>query len=126
MTKHKPKPGTKKVGRPELIAGNVVTKLEQAFAIDATISEACSYAGVSRKVFYEYMKRHPEFGDRIADLREKPVLKARMTVVNSLEQPEHAKWYLERKRKKEFTAKSEIDLKGEVDTTTTIKIIKPK
>ena len=43
----------KKNGRPEMIDLEKVTKLEQAFAIDSTVEEACSYAEVSRKVFYE-------------------------------------------------------------------------
>ena len=91
-----------------------VTKLEQAFAIDASVEEACSYAEVSRKVYYEYIKRHPEFGDRIAELRQKPVLKARQTAVQKLgESYQNAMDYLKRKRKLEFGDGVDITSGGE-------------
>ena len=91
-----------------------VTKLEQAFAIDASVEEACSYAEVSRKVYYEYIKRHPEFGDRIAELRQKPVLKARQTAVQKLgESYQNAMDYLKRKRKLEFGDGIDITSGGE-------------
>jgi hypothetical protein len=35
---------------------SVVLKLEQAFAIDSTVEEACSYADIARNTFYEYLK----------------------------------------------------------------------
>lgn len=45
--------------------------------------------------------------DRFEQLRDKPVLKARATVVAALHTPEVAKWYLERRRKDEFTSRQE-------------------
>lgn len=106
MTEKKKHPG----GRPEKIDLEKVTKLEQAFAIDCTVEEACSYAEVSRKVYYEYIKRHPEFGDRIEELRQKPILKARQTIVKNLDNPQHAQWYLSRKKKLEFAERYEADI----------------
>lgn len=88
----------------------VVLKLEQAFAIDATVGEACSYAEISRNTFYVYLKEHPEFQDRIDELRERPILKARQTVVSALTQPEYAMKYLERKAKREFSTRIEQDI----------------
>lgn len=97
-----------KGGRPTVMTPEVVAKLEQAFAIDATVEEACSYADISRDSFYDYLKINPKFSDRIADLRNRPVLKARQTIVKALETSDGAKWYLERKAKKEFSSRSEI------------------
>lgn len=88
----------------------VVLKLEQAFAIDATVEEACSYAEISRNTFYVYLREHPEFQDRIEDLRQRPILKARQTVVNSLGDPDRAFRYLERKAKREFSTRIEQDI----------------
>lgn len=90
------------VGRPTKVTADVVTKLEMAFAIGCPVEEACSYAGISRKVFYEWIKRHPEYSDRIDDLREKPFLKARQTIYDSLASADHAFRFMERKKKKEF------------------------
>lgn len=80
----------------------VLAKLEQVFAIDGTVKEACSYADISYDSFYRYLKQHEELRNRIDQLRERPILKARQTIVKDLETPSGAQWYLERKRKKEF------------------------
>lgn len=105
----RPRKSTKHAGgRPTVITADVVAKLEQAFAIDCTVEEACSYADISRDAFYDYLKRNPTFSDRIARLRERPVLAARQTVVKALAQPQHAQWYLQRKRKTEFSERTEV------------------
>lgn len=98
---------TNPVGRPTVMTTEVILKLEQAFAIDATVEEACSYAEIGRNTFYEYLKKNPEFQDRIDDLRQRPILKARQTIAKALENPVHAQWYIERKRKKEFSQRVE-------------------
>lgn len=95
-------------GRPSVMTEAVLLKLEQAFAIDSTVEEACSYADISRDAFYDYIKKNPKFSDRIADLRQRPILLARQTIVSGLNSPEHARWYLERKRKKEFSSRTEL------------------
>lgn len=95
-------------GRPTSMTPEVVLKLEQAFAIDATVEEACSYADIARNTFYEYLKKNPEFQDRIDELRQRPVLKARQTIARSLDIPQHAQWYLTRKKKAEFAERTEL------------------
>ena len=102
-------------GRPTVMTPETIAKLEQAFAIDATVEEACSYAEISRDAFYDYLKKEPTFSDRIEDLRNRPILKARQTIVKNLEQPEGAKWYLERKRKNEFAQRQEFTGKDGAD-----------
>ncbi len=90
------------MARPTVMTESVVLKLEQAFALDASVEEACSYADIARNTFYEYLKNNPEFKDRIEDLRQKPVLKARQTVVQALGDANYAFKYLEKKKKAEF------------------------
>jgi predicted DNA-binding protein YlxM (UPF0122 family) len=87
---------------------DTVNKLRQAFAIDATIEEACFYSGISKQCYYDNVKKDKKLLDQLEALRNKPVLKARQTVVNSLDNPDSAKWYLERKRKKEFAQRGEL------------------
>jgi len=95
-------------GRPTIMTPSVVTKLEQAFSLDCTVSEACFYAGISRETYYEFLRREPAFVDRFDSLRNKPVLKARQTVYTALKNPQYATWYLERKAKKEFSSRQEL------------------
>lgn len=108
-----------------------ILKLEQAFSIDATIWEACSYADISTNTYYNWIKEKPELLERFNRLREKPVLSARQTVVKSIkENPEMALKYLERKRKKEFSLRTEIwQEEGEVfkmDVTVNYEAMTPK
>lgn len=102
-----------KGGRPTVMTDSVVVKLEHAFAIDCTVEEACSYAEISRDAFYDYLKKYPKFSDRIAELRLKPILKARQTVVKSLGDTNSAYKYLSKKARKEFGDNLDITSGGE-------------
>lgn len=95
------------IGRPTAFTEQLLKKLEEAFAFGATDKEACFYAGISPTALYNYQIRCPEFVERKEALKENPILKARQTVINSLDNPEHAKWYLERKAKNEFAQRHE-------------------
>lgn len=66
-----------KVGRPSAVSEIVVSKLEQAFAIGATDTEACSYAGISRQTYYKKLKTDQEFADKISRQKSALPLKAR-------------------------------------------------
>jgi hypothetical protein len=92
------------MGRPTVLTKEVVQKLEHAFSIGATDIEACFYAGISRGTLYNYQKENPDFLDRKEMLKERQVFKARMVIVQALQDGDKnmAKWYLERKRKDEF------------------------
>ena len=97
-------------GRPLKIDRIILSKLEEAFAMGCTDIEACLFADIGTATLYLYQKKHPEFIERKAELKETPVLKARNTVINSLEDDTGtAKWYLERKRKDEFGANQKIE-----------------
>jgi hypothetical protein len=105
-----------KVGRPTVMTPEVVNKLEQAFSLGCSDLEACLYADISKQSLYDYQAKYPEFADRKAMLKQKLVLKARTVVANSLNNNDEntAKWYLERKRKDEFSTKieNETEVKG--------------
>lgn len=95
------------IGRPTVCTPEVVKKLEDAFAMDCTIEEACFYANISRTTYYAHIERHPEIIERFEELRNKPILLARQTIINNLSNIDGAKWYIERKRKKEFSIRQE-------------------
>jgi len=98
----------RKVGRPTKDTPEVRAKLEEAAALDASVEEMAFYANISRETYYEIIKKDTVFSDRIAALRQRPVLKARQTIAKSLDDPKNAQWYLERKRKNEFASRSEV------------------
>lgn len=88
---------------------DVLQKLEQTAAMDASVEEMAFYAGISTTAYYEYVKVHPKFLDRINALRNKPVLAARQRVIQGIEESyDNAMKYLERKKKAEFSPKVEV------------------
>lgn len=92
----------------------VIGKLEQAFSIDATIAEACFYADINEETYYRWEKNDPELSKRFKRLRNKPVLKARQRVVKGIDESySNAMDYLKRKRKDEFSEKTEQSVRIE-------------
>lgn len=118
-----------KVGRPSKMTPECVMKLEEIFALDGTVEEACFFADISRNTFYEWMKEHPELNDRFEALRNNPVLLARRSVIDGLTDPELALKYLERKRRNEFSTRTEtdnttkMDMSGSLETTSSDQIV---
>jgi len=101
-------------GRPPVIDEDKVRKLETAFSYGASNAEAIAFADVAERTFYDYKKANPKFSQRIDQLREKPILQARKVVVDAMQNGDAktARWYLERKRKDEFSAKQEVENYG--------------
>lgn len=93
----------REVGRPTVFTEEVLKKLEEAFSLGCTDKEACLLANISPASLYNYQNENPEFIERKELLKQDPILKARQTVIKALDDPEHAEWYLERKRKGEFS-----------------------
>lgn len=97
------------VGRPTVMTPDIIAKLEQAFSLGASDLEACFYAGIGKTSLYRYQEEHPEFTERKKALKEKLVLKARSVVADALENKDKqtAQWYLERRKKDEFSSRQE-------------------
>lgn len=112
----KPKPPELKlevldrIGRPTKLTDEIVKKLEDAFSIGSTILEACIHAGISKQTYYNWIEDKPELLDYFEQLREKPVLKARNNIAKLIQNgdPETSKWFLERKKKDEFSLRTEL------------------
>lgn len=108
IVKNNKKNDEKKRGRPQKITAEELRKLEYAFSIWCSDLEACLYAKISKTTLYEYQSKNSEFTERKEMLKEQPVLTARETVVKSLKKsPDMAMKYLERKKKDEFSVRSE-------------------
>ena len=102
--KRGPKKGTYYKQTPE-----VLEKLRQAFAIDATIDEACFYAGIDQSTYHIWKKKEPKQFEQLEALRNTPILAARQTIATGIKSdPQLALKYLERKRKAEFSTRAEV------------------
>lgn len=101
-------------GRPTVMTEAVIGKLEEAFAFGSTDLEACFYAGISKDALYDYQVKHPEFTERKEALKDNPAMLARKNVYDALSEGDKdiSKWYLERKKKDEFSTKTESENKN--------------
>lgn len=79
-----PKTGKAETGRPSVMTPDVILKLEEAFARDASDLEACFHAGISKTPFYNYQNAHPEFKERKELLRAGVTLAVRNTVLDGI------------------------------------------
>ena len=97
-----------KGGRPTVMTEEALQLLDEAFRYGCTDLEACLMAGVGKSTLYTYQNENPEFLERKELLKQNPVMLARRTVVEGLEEdPDLAMKFLERKCKKEFSTRSE-------------------
>ncbi len=97
-----------KGGRPSKMTPEVIKKLEEVFAMDGSIGEACYYADISKVTYHDWIKKNPELANRFEALRERPVLKARQEVMKGLNNYQNAMDYLKRKKKLEFSERVEM------------------
>lgn len=103
----------KKPGRPTVMTPEVISKLEDSFLYDMTHDEACLRAGISRSTLGLYLSENPEWRERVELLRNQPFTRARIAWINSFSDEskpnvDAAIKYLERKKKDEFSPRSEV------------------
>jgi hypothetical protein len=93
---------------------DVLSKLEYVWSVGGTDEEACVYADITVAGLQRYQDKHPEISIRKKLLKEKPVLLAREAVIQALKEknPDIAIKYLERKKKDEFSLKTETAHSG--------------
>jgi len=119
MSIKKRKPGRPKKkhagGRPPKMNAEVLAKLERAFLIGCTDSEACLVADISVDVLYRYQQANPGYSERKALLKKTPTYKARAKIVSEIgKDVGTAKWYIERKETEfSLTQKIEAEIKAE-------------
>lgn len=107
------------------MTAEVVSKLEYGFMKGLNITECCHYANISRPTFYEYLEKNPEFSNRIEELRSNPATRAKLNVVEAIENGDTdlSKWWLERRNKDEFSTKQEIAADVQNDVTISIELV---
>ena len=111
MPIYKKKPnGKNDTGRPTLMTKETIDKLEAAFSWGCPDSEACIYADITPPVLYKYQQENPDFVKRKELLKDTPNLKARQVLNAAIRQKDKqaAQWWLERKKKEEFSVRSEL------------------
>lgn len=88
---------------------SVVLRLKQAWALDATDGQACSFAGISVGTLNAWLAKHPDLAEERTRLKELPMLKARATIIAGLDDFDHAFKYAERKAPEEFKERKAME-----------------
>ena len=90
----------------------VLSLLFQAWSLDCPDAEAAALANISPASLSRYLSSHPEVAERKEALKLKPFLSARNTIIKGIVDGDKdtARWYLERKRKREFSTLSQIEV----------------
>lgn len=96
------------LGRPTEKTPEVIRKIEEAAALDCSMEEIAFFANIHRATLYRWIKDDKDLSDRITELRQSPFLKARKTIVDSLDKPQYAIEYMKRKKKAEFSERQEM------------------
>jgi hypothetical protein len=116
------------MGRPTKMTLDTIKRLEEAFAMGCSDLEACFWADISKAALYEYQLRNPAFTDRKEALKERPIFLARKAMMNNLEGGEDADFalkYAERKKKDEFSLRTETQLQNDPENPIQMVIIIP-
>ena len=102
-----------KKGRPTVFTKEVIGKIEEAAALDASVEEMAMYAGINKETLYKKLQTDDAFFQRIEELRLRPIRAIRQSVVQQAKLSySNGIDYLARKRKKEFSLRTELTGEG--------------
>jgi hypothetical protein len=101
----------KKAGRPTVITPEVVSILISSFHSGMTVREACWQSGISHETYYSRIREDDEFADTMARAQILCNQKARMVVIDAINNGDvsTSKWWLERKASEEFGRNTKLD-----------------
>ena len=102
--------------RPSIISKDIVNKLVEEFRYDATVEEACSYAWISKVIFYKWLKEDKEFFNEIDRAIKYPFKKARNTLISLMDSDKEEIQY---KSAQEFLSKRDSRYKAKSENTET-------
>jgi len=106
----------KNVGRPSKLDDILVAKLEEAAGVDATIEQTCFYANIVPSTYHRWMNENPELKERLASLRERLPLRAKLNIAKIIEAGDitMSRWLVERKESAAYGEKLKIEHSGDV------------
>lgn len=92
-------------GRPKVTDDDtVVSLLVTSFHSGMTVREACWQSGISHDAYYRRLQSDRQFSDTMARAQAMPTINSRKVIVEAINRGDMkaAKWWLERKARKEF------------------------
>lgn len=101
-----------RTGRPRRINPETLTKLEYAYSLGCSDREAALYAEIGYSTLTTYLSNNPDFRERRESLKDSMIIKALEANKKLLEDgdPIQTRWYLERRKREEFTLSQDINI----------------
>ena len=101
--------------RTNKLTPDTIKKLEEAAGARLSDKSSCSYAGISRDTFYRWLKQVPGLADRLDDLKENPIIRAKRRIVSQIDNDTNVAFrYLEKEDPEEYGEKLKLEHSGEV------------
>ncbi len=98
----------------------VLSVLKDCFSNDYTVEEACREARISKDSYYQWVKKSDEFADEMERAKDDLFVQSKRVLAVKVKQKgdeNTAKWLLERRRKRNYAARTELtDGDGEAIT----------
>lgn len=107
--------GQNRGGRPTVMTVEAIESLRWAFMIGIPDKKACFFAGISPATLYNYQAQNQGFLEQKDAWKLNPIIKAKLTIFNHLDEISIAKWYLERRARSEFGIKRAIKVRKSTD-----------
>ena len=104
-----------KGGRPTKMTEATLKKLREGFLMGYSDREACLYADIEPQTLYNYQNKNVEFVGQKEQWKMNPILKAKKTVFDNLDNPKIAQRYLETKCSDEFSTSQKQQITGGVE-----------
>jgi len=104
--------------RPEKYNEETINKLSSVFQMDWTVSEACSYAKISRETYYTWIKKKEWFSDRMSEAKDFLFTIARKKLTKDIQNPNtDARSAIEflKRRDKRYQDKWELQVEVEIE-----------
>lgn len=103
------------MGRPSKLTPNLKAKIREACMLGATNAEIAYMAEITEKTLYNYFSQDKQFLQQVNLWKQAPLLKARKTIIDNLNQPRVAMWFIERKSKETENAHVTSDRDFDLD-----------
>lgn len=99
----------------------VVSDLKAAFKDDLSNEEACHYAKIHPDTYYEWRKLSDEFSAQMDIAKSYVARRAKQLLAKAIENGgiDEAKWYLERRQRKDYSSRIEQDNSGDISISIT-------
>jgi hypothetical protein len=96
------------------LSPELVGKLKDAFAIGATVKQACFYAEINESTFYDWCRQNPVLKEEFDKMRNKLPLAAKHNIAAAIHNRDlfHSRWLVERQEPENYGEKVKIEHTG--------------